>query len=445
MAKSVTWAISLENHVYQSFEKLPAHIAKYLQQRTPAAQELLKQRLYNPPFAVNSFTQSIPRTKVLPAKKASKKGSSTPVYESSIEVDLEIRGIRDGWMRTKSMLLNPIDPAKHTPKPGDKTSIMLFALFTILYSYISVLGVPTLVSVFMCVMLIASLACLSFGAWVFYWLSPRSRWMGYSRTSFVISLAAICFASLSSISTKLSLLPAVLPSVVISAVLFIIMTKAPLNPLLWWATVRKFMQELPDSTELDDAGTYRRIIALNETSDQQSSDSNRSTLDIPTPPATPGNGTTEEELEAQPTESPKDPRAERITAARKHVDRLVLQWTPKIAIALFSLVLLYSMIAPRTPVESQALGRIGYFLLNCAVVLQWVQWVPQVMINHRARAGNLVPVAVNAAHLAVTLIILVAASMVRVDIPTSRIFKEILPQVMNLIIVAQWAMYYWSD
>ncbi|KAJ2109629.1 hypothetical protein IW146_006272 [Coemansia sp. RSA 922] len=120
-----SWAIVLENHAY-TWGNTPAHI--------PRISTSLLGRFYNPPLLRNDFTKSKPKSK--PLTKLNDKGLATDEYPTTIDVEFELSGIRQGWVLARARLdghlrptLKTVQIKKPVPAPWDPTKSVM-AKFT---------------------------------------------------------------------------------------------------------------------------------------------------------------------------------------------------------------------------------------------------------------------------------------------------------------------------
>ncbi|KAJ1935112.1 hypothetical protein GGF37_006119, partial [Kickxella alabastrina] len=235
-APSVSWAMSAENHGYTN-DNMPIHISKEL--ALPSSQALAQQKRYNPSMLVNGFTKNVPKQTKVPTAAASVGNKSVPVYASAIEVDLELRGLKQGWISAKYELIKIFDPeyinsrssgsrnrrpSSDNDKSGEVIRTILLALSAMLYDYLTKLGVPALLFIIACAVLIVFLVALGGMMLVLYWLSPRTRWIGYSRATFGISFLAQLFETISFAATKGSVSSVINPVLFIQLYLLLLLT-----------------------------------------------------------------------------------------------------------------------------------------------------------------------------------------------------------------------------
>ncbi|KAJ2075912.1 hypothetical protein GGI16_000657 [Coemansia sp. S142-1] len=116
-ASSTSWAIVLENHAYP-WGDMPNHIRR--------ASTPLLGIFYNPPLLRNNFTKSRPESKTLAT--LNDRGLATDEYPTTIDVEFELAGIKQGWVSAQAHLdeylrptLKTVHVEKLVPAPWDPT------------------------------------------------------------------------------------------------------------------------------------------------------------------------------------------------------------------------------------------------------------------------------------------------------------------------------------
>ncbi|KAJ2888427.1 hypothetical protein GGI21_006727, partial [Coemansia aciculifera] len=98
---SASWAIVLENQAYNWLDVYGKSLAPFVPEGGG---------FYNPPLLRNEFTKSRPKVQPLAALKSEQ--STSDVYPQTIDVDLELSGIKLGWIYAGARLdieLGPVD------------------------------------------------------------------------------------------------------------------------------------------------------------------------------------------------------------------------------------------------------------------------------------------------------------------------------------------------
>ncbi|KAJ1900933.1 ferroxidase fet3 [Kickxella alabastrina] len=412
-APSVSWAMSVENHGYTE-DNVPIHISKEL--ALPRSQALAQQKRYNPPMFVNGFTKNVPKQTKVSTAAASADKKLPPVYASAIEVDLELRGLKQGWISAKYELIKVFDPEyinsrssgsrnRRPSSDNDKSNkvirTILLALSAMLYNYLTKLGVPALLFIIACAVLILALAALGGMMLMLYWLSPRTRWIGYSRVTFGISFLAQLFATISSAATKGSVSSVINPFLFIQMYLLLLLTGTPINPMTWYQALRQGLS-MPQSDESENGGAYEMV----DTSEDDH------------------------------TNSAKAQHIEHIISVRKEIDQLGLRWMRLLIGPLFIVVVVYCLI-----VSSESLGIFGHIMLTFATVLQWLMWLPQILINHKTRSGSHIPVGANACEIGIILLAAMIINISGFQLPSVLTSSEAPTQICNAVLVAQWIIF----
>ncbi|KAJ2694543.1 hypothetical protein H4218_005565, partial [Coemansia sp. IMI 209128] len=98
---SVSWAIILENHVYTQLT-IPSNLQ--------TTRGYSNTGTYNPLLLPNTFTNSQPKEKPLVALRDSQLVAD--VYQQTIDVDIELSGIRRGWVSAKNGMTGFLGPEK---------------------------------------------------------------------------------------------------------------------------------------------------------------------------------------------------------------------------------------------------------------------------------------------------------------------------------------------
>ncbi|KAJ1840294.1 hypothetical protein LPJ73_006473 [Coemansia sp. RSA 2703] len=362
---------------------------------------------------VNSFTQNIPQTVEL--KQITSGNTKKQAYPESIDVRLELRGIKQGWITSKQSLIRIFDPEFFT-KPGSRkgndkgnaVSVILIALATMVYTFVARLSVQTLVTIIYCVLLSSMMFSLSIKDKLLFWLSPSSRWVGYSRAGFGIYFVANLFAIIAAIVAKgfsnllniLIMLPPLL--------LLLIMTETPKNPMTWYDALRQGIQS--SQRYSDNSGAYT-MINLEEGDDEGQN----------------------------PIERPQIKDPELVVSIRRDIDRVALWWTIRLLGPVFALVFVYSLFT--SSLQKTQLGTFAYIVINYATVLQWCQWIPQIVVNYKTQSGTWIPVLANAYELAATLLFVVAIEVSGFSLSLVNMYRELPNQIFNAILVAQWIKY----
>ncbi|KAJ2782002.1 hypothetical protein GGI15_003050 [Coemansia interrupta] len=170
VSKSVSWAMSLENHAYTR-ELMPTHISRALK----LSNTLNQRKRYNPPMFVNSFTQNVPQAVEL--KQVSGGSARKQTYPETVDVHLELRGIKQGWITSKNTFIRIFEPDFLT-KPGSgrgngKDNAMraiIVVLMAMVYNFVARLSVTTLVTIIYCVLFSSVAAVLAIKAKLLFWL-----------------------------------------------------------------------------------------------------------------------------------------------------------------------------------------------------------------------------------------------------------------------------------
>ncbi|KAJ2017649.1 hypothetical protein IW146_002620 [Coemansia sp. RSA 922] len=413
-----SWAIVLENHAY-TWGNTPAHI--------PRASTPLLGRFYNPPLLRNDFTKSKPKSK--PLTKLNDKGLATDEYPTTIDVEFELSGIRQGWVLARARLdghmrptLKTVQIKKPVPAPWDPTKSVMAKFTELAYSdgiipldAVKRLSVPlVLVFVLSQALIAASLSLVH----ILLHLGSMyvSRWTGVSRTTVAIMYIVTVFGSVQVLGS---------------------FGGHNIWMLLGLFNVIHIGVNMGDMEVAPLAALSRLFCALFWRQSSPST-SNQSSLQEQTPVAT--------DKGASDPAAPKDVPlshtnlVDPVVATRRSVDEVAMYYLYLPTIPTIVAAVVYYMLLP----QEYSLSSLGYlreFSIGCIRIIQSVAWLPQILVNYKAKSGSLVPVPFVLHMLAYTV-----ASTITYQLSGYSVFGELaaysFPVYLSYVILfVQWIMY----
>ncbi|KAJ2558681.1 hypothetical protein EV175_000674 [Coemansia sp. RSA 1933] len=436
-ATGVSWAIVLENHTFTKKE-LPFGIV------LPGVEGPRKPTTYNPPLLQNMFTRND-----WPTRKLSSQSPRT------MDVALELQGIKLQWIKPKmvallmlpaanNLTMTPItvpiaDPANPDKKTDTVFRPVLYVGRESLVDFVSSRGLQMyLHAALVAVALYAAHLTFVYSLMGFF-MGPRSRWAGLSRTSLTIQLAMHGLWTLK-VAPSIGLLSAVLnPFNAVVAYYALAVFGVPGNPRKWgeyWRS-RNQPQGLPsyqllDETELDDAP-----LSANRSSSSSSSSSDAASLFL-------DNDSEQQQQQQVPATVPLKPDpTEHITNVRKSIDQIAMRWlvlSVGPTLVMTSLLTLFAS-------KPMSLGSVLAFFVELGTVLLSVYgavWlVPQLLVNSRARSGRLLPPAFHLSAVAIGALVFALACIMQLSsmLATPLWVCYWVAWACNLIALVQWIKY----
>ncbi|KAJ2100394.1 hypothetical protein GGI16_003729 [Coemansia sp. S142-1] len=406
-----SWAIVLENNAYP-WGDLPDHIPRIL---TP-----LPAGLYNPPLLRNDLTKSRPEIKSLATLKD--KGLATDVYPLTVDVELELAGIKQGWILARAHLHGHIRPTtkavlveRIVPAPWDPTQNTTLRRTELVCSdglipldAVRRLSVPLLLAfVLSRALIVASLPLM-----VQFLIHPdsmsASKWMGMSRATISIMYMGTVVGSVQ--VTEGFGAPNIWALLGYFVVTYIgvnmeDMTFVPLAGLSWLFH-NLFWRKSPVQGPITVA------------TDKGVSD-----------PAAP------KDVPLSHTNL-VDP----VVAIRWSVDKAAMYWVHLLSVPVVVVAVIYFTLI-RLENSLLQLGLFKELSIGCIRIVQSVVWLPQIIVNYKAKSGSLVPVA-----FVIPTLMYSVASAIFHRLSGYSMFGEItaysLPVYLSyIILIVQWIMY----
>ncbi|KAJ2061198.1 hypothetical protein GGI17_003233 [Coemansia sp. S146] len=388
-----SWAIVLENHAY------PCHGTPNHVQRTSTP---LLAGFYNPPLLRNDFTKSRPKIQLLATLKD--KGLAADAYPPTIDVEFELAGIKQGWGLARAHLDGHTQPTAKTvhvekliPAPWDPTEIMEFRSTTVVCSdglipldAVRRLSVPlVLVFVLSRALIVVSLPMMALML-LHHDSMSASRWTGVSRTT--------------------------IATMYLGAIVGVTMDNMPFSPLagLSWLVHNLFWRKLSP-------------ITTNQSPAQEQ-------ITVATDKAVPDSAIPE--VAPLSHSNLVDP----VVAIRRSVDEVAMYWLNLLTIPAIVTAAVYHTLL-RQEYSLSSLGVPKDLLIGCIRIVKSVVWLPQILVNYKAKSGSLVPVA-----FIIPTLVYSVASAIFYHLSGHTMFGEIaaysFPVYLGyVILLLQWIMY----
>ncbi|KAJ2519892.1 hypothetical protein H4217_002395 [Coemansia sp. RSA 1939] len=454
----VSWAMVLENHAFTKKE-LPFGIVV---PNSPTVDSRGRATYtYNPPLLQDIFVKNEwPTHGLLASSDAAQ----------TIDVALELDGIKLRWIKPKmvamlmmpaanNLTMTPIKVPVPDPKSPGGTRLVLFkpALYIgdePLVDFVYSRGIRT----FLCAALVLIAMYCVYLVVMFlgmcFFLGPRDKWAGFSRTSFAIVLATYAIGMLV-LAPSIGLGSAILsPYNAAVLVVALAMYGVPLDPRRWrehWESRRLLDRQqhqdrpgyqLLEDTELDEtpasAASSEESVDGRRGRRRSSAGSISSGIaDI----AAEGDGTLP--APAYSSAIKADDPHEHIRNIRRSVDRMAMRWLvlsvgPTLVVT--SLLTIFSS-------KPMSLGSVLAFAIQLLIVLDAVYgsvWlVPQILVNRRARSGALFSPGFHLGKIVVGLLFVLFVSVLRVNgaVAGPMWLVYLVAWLCNVIAFAQWVAY----
>ncbi|KAJ2005725.1 hypothetical protein H4R26_001810, partial [Coemansia thaxteri] len=190
-AGSVSWVTSFEQRAY-ALKKLPLYLY-------PRWSRTLDDG-YTPPLVQNTITRSYPKETPLVALRD--KRLAADIYQTTVDVDLEIQGIRMGWIEIKRKVERFFSLQSRRTADGSPGELKFhynqngteWSTFygddsgTVPSNLVKRLGISALLALAVCSVAALATLPLYIRLAINLWSMPAARWIGFSRTTFSIML-----------------------------------------------------------------------------------------------------------------------------------------------------------------------------------------------------------------------------------------------------------------
>ncbi|KAJ2867641.1 hypothetical protein GGH94_000719 [Coemansia aciculifera] len=415
---SVSWAIVLENHTY-TWRDIPS----YLQ----VTHGYSNTGVYSPALLANTFTKGLPEERPLVALKDTQLVSH--IYQQTIDVELELSGIRQGWIVAKTGLANILGFKNPTvvetiiPDPLNPEQSMTHSYtdwvedndlipFDVAHS----LSAPALIYLAMCFILFCMTLPTLVRLVVRLWSTPISRWIGVSRATVAILLIArtlsVMQSAVQSDTTWILLQPEIVAVVFIASKLDD-MTFAP------WVALSQLCRKIFRRKPLPDiarSSSAQQLSLITEDKD---------------------------ELDSTATSAVSNPyfrRPEPVIAIRRGVDEIAMRWVHLLTLPVIAMVVLYLLIDQKG--EFWSLEFIEGVFAWSSLLFFCVAWLPQIIVNYKTKSGSLTPMTYNIIELSSAVLATIFGYLTGSDKMGGITVYSFPIEICHVIIILQRIVYY---
>ncbi|KAJ2781924.1 hypothetical protein GGI18_003674, partial [Coemansia linderi] len=416
---SVSWAIILENHVYTQLT-IPSNLQ--------TTRGYSNTGTYNPLLLPNTFTNSRPKEKPLVALRDSQLVAD--VYQQTIDVDIELSGIRQGWVSVKNGMTGilrhkkPVVVEKTVANPLNSAESTTYS-FTdwvddddavLPHGVLQGLSVPVLIYWAVCLALFCALAPAFIRFAIRLCSTPATRWIGLSRATVATMLTLSALGSMNLLLKRglvwILFQPGVATLVLATANLDD-MTFAP-----WVALSRlcsRIFRRKPSPDTASSLSEQQLMLAAESKGELDST-----------------------EIDLQP--NPYFRRPEPVIAIRREVDEIAMRWIHLLALPVIGLVAVCMLVDQKGKFWSSEF--IELVLSWSSLIFQCVAWVPQIVINYKTKSGSLTPVTFNFLELATCVLSTGLTYMTGVDKLGSITIYSNPSLLCHVVIILQRIVYY---
>ncbi|KAJ2873991.1 hypothetical protein GGH93_002791 [Coemansia aciculifera] len=415
---SASWAIVLENHTY-TWRDIPS----YLQ----VTHGYSNTGVYSPALLANTFTKGLPEERPLVALKDTQLVSH--IYQQTIDVELELSGIRQGWIVAKTGLANILGFKNPTvvetiiPDPLNPEQSMTHSYtdwvedndlipFDVAHS----LSAPALIYLAMCFILFCMTLPTLVRLVVRLWSTPISRWIGVSRATVAILLIArtlsVMQSAVQSDTTWILLQPEIVAVVFIASKLDD-MTFAP------WVALSQLCRKIFRRKPLPDiarSSSAQQLSLITEDKD---------------------------ELDSTATSAVSNPyfrRPEPVIAIRRGVDEIAMRWVHLLTLPVIAMVVLYLLIDQKG--EFWSLEFIEGVFAWSSLLFFCVAWLPQIIVNYKTKSGSLTPMTYNIIELSSAVLATIFGYLTGSDKMGGITVYSFPIEICHVIIILQRIVYY---
>ncbi|KAJ2031598.1 hypothetical protein IWW57_000637 [Coemansia sp. S610] len=411
---SVSWAIILENHVYTQLT-IPSNLQ--------TTRGYSNTGTYNPLLLPNTFTNSRPKEKPLVALRDSQLVAD--VYQQTIDVDIELSGIRRGWVSVKNILRHkkPVVVEKTVANPLNSAESTTYS-FTdwvddddaVLNGVLQGLSVPVLIYWAVCLALFCALAPAFIRFAIRLWSTPATRWIGLSRATVATMLTLSALGSMNLLLKRGLVWILFQPEVAAMALVAANLDDMTFAP--WVALSRlcsRIFRRKPSPDTASSLSEQQLVLAAESKGELDST-----------------------EIDLQP--NPYFRRPEPVIAIRREVDEIAMRWIHLLALPVIGLVAVCMLVDQKGKFWSSEF--IELVLSWSSLIFQCVAWVPQIVINYKTKSGSLTPVTFNFLELATCVLSTGLTYMTGVDKLGSITIYSNPSLLCHVVIILQRIVYY---
>ncbi|KAJ2064965.1 hypothetical protein GGI17_000566 [Coemansia sp. S146] len=415
---SASWAIVLENHTYTR-----RNIPSYLR----VTHGHSNTGVYSPPLLPNTFTKGRPEKKPLVALKD--KQLVADVYQQTIDVDLELSGIRQDWVSMKTRLTDfrahkkPIVVKTIVPDPLNPEQSMAYSYTEWIEdnrvarsNIVHRLSMPSLVYLAMSFILLFVPIPAFIRLVVRLWSTPIARWIGASRSTVAILLIGSTLNTMWLVAKSSTTWIVFKPEIVAVAIIMAKLDDMTFAPWVALSLVcRKIFRRKPSSDIARSSSTQQLSLVAE----------NKAELDS---------------TSASAASNPYFRRPEPIIAIRREVDDIAMRWVHLLTIPVIAMVVLYMLVDQKGQFWSLEFIE-GVFALSTRVFF-CVAWLPQIIVNYRTKSGSLTPVTYNIIELSSSVLGVIFKYLVGNDKMGGITMYSFPNDLCHVIIILQRIVYY---
>ncbi|KAJ2072110.1 hypothetical protein GGH13_002910 [Coemansia sp. S155-1] len=408
---SASWAIVLENHSYTR-----RNIPSYLK----VTHGYSNTGVYSPPLLANMFTKGQPEEKPLTALKD--KQPVADVYQQTIDVELELSGIKQGWVSLKKVMTDlgerkrPIVVETTVPDPLNPGQSMT-RLYTnwvedVRLGMIRRASVPSLIYLGICSALIFVTMPAFIRLVARLWSTPISRWIGASRSTVAILLIGSTINTIWLIAKSKTTLIVLKPELVAAAFIAAKLDDMKFAPWVALSQLcRRIFRRRP-SPDIARSSSAQQLSLIAENKDEFDSTS------------------------VSVASNPYFRQPEPVIAIRREVDDIAMRWVHLLTLPVIAAVALCMLVDQKGKFWSWAFVE-GVFAWSTRVFF-CVAWLPQIIVNYKAKSGSLTPVTYNIIELSTSVLAFIYNYLVGSDM----LVGVTMCSFTNVIIIMQRIVYY---
>ncbi|KAJ2063965.1 hypothetical protein GGI17_001320 [Coemansia sp. S146] len=415
---SASWAIVLENYSYTQ-HNFPSYLKAVHGHSNTLA--------YSPPLLANTFTKGRPEEKPLVALKDTQLVAD--VYQQTIDVELELSGIRQGWISAKTELTNlfayektivieltlpdPLNPGKnvtgtYTERRGGNMVAPVDAVHR--------LSMPALIYSAICFTLLLVSIPAFIRLVVRLWSTPISRWIGASRATVTIMLIGGTMDIVGLAAKDKTIWALFQPQLIAMAFIAAKLDDKTLAPWVALSQMCRKIFRCKSSPEIARSSSTQQLSLVAE---------NKAELDSTL---------------ADAASNPYFRRPEPIIAIRREVDDITMLWVYLLTLPVIAMAALYMLVGQGCKFWSLEFIE-GVFTWSSHVFF-CVSWLPQIIINYKTKSGSLTPVTFNIIDLSASALVTIFNYLVGSDMLGGITMHTFLNELCNAIIILQRIVYY---
>ncbi|KAJ1904074.1 hypothetical protein LPJ71_004962 [Coemansia sp. S17] len=415
---SAAWAIVLENHSY-TWRNIPSYLK--------VAHGYSSTGIYSPPLLANTFTKGQPEEKPLTALKD--KQLVADVYQQTIDVELELSGIRQGWVSLKKVitalgeLKKPIVVVTTVPDPLNPGQSMAHSYTDWVkdddlgaFDTIHRLSMPSLIYLAMCFTLIFATMPAFIRLVTRLWSTPISRWIGTSRATVAILLIGSAMNTMGLVAKNKTIWSMFQPQLIAMALAVAKLDDMTFAP---WVALSRLCCKIFRRKPLPDiarSSSAQQLSLIAENKDEFDSTS------------------------VNAVSNPYFRRPEPVISIRREVDDIAMRWVHLLTLPVIAAVALCMLVDQKGKFWTWEFIE-GVLAWNSCIFL-CIAWLPQIIVNYKTKSGSLTPVTFNIIDLSSSVLAFISNYLVGSDMLGSITIYSFPNELCNAIIILQRIVYY---